>query len=255
MNWLIFNSNFKATAFVQQKLPLLLNLSISGIVALKRSISGAMVVKSTQRKVKLKPGQMLYMSLSMMLLAMLAALALLNVRQMCPELGFIPSLYTTILTFGARRFENALKSGDARTSRTILEDSTRMFAPLVSTLPGEEPKVTRFEVPIGGIGPDRSDTLSGLVYHPNSTARDLGEQRCVAIFIHGGGWILGSIFQSSQRCKDLAKASDMIVVALQYRLAPEFVFPTQINDVQVCSCHFKCTCPPDFVFLSPHIVC
>ncbi len=186
---------------------------------------------------KVKTGRKLCISLfSVLLLATLTTLVLLGVKQRCPELGLCNCLYATMLTFGASKLESAILRGDAQLAREMIDDSAQMMAPFTLSLPGEEPKVSTFDVPIGGIGRNRSDKLRGVVYHPNSTARDVGDLRCIVIFLHGGGWVVGSVFESSQRAKDLAKASDLIVVSLQYRLSPEYVFPSQLNDVQVCYC-------------------
>eukprot|EP01084_Bolivina_argentea_P032840 60794_1 len=193
------------------------------------------MIKRKQRKGKgkVKTGRKLCISLfSVLLLATLTTLVLLGVKQRCPELGLCNCLYATMLTFGARKLESAILRGDAQLAREMIDDSAQMMAPFTLSLPGEEPKVSTFDVPIGGIGRNRSDKLRGVVYHPNSTARDVGDLRCIVIFLHGGGWVVGSVFESSQRAKDLAKASDLIVVSLQYRLSPEYVFPSQLNDVQ-----------------------
>ncbi len=197
------------------------------------------MIKRKQRKGKdkVKTGRKLCISLfSVLLLATLATLVLLRVKQRCPELGLRNCLCATMITFRARKLESAILRGDTQLAREMMNGSARTMATFALSLPGEEPKVSTFDVPIGGIGRNRRDNLRGVAYHPNSTARDVGDLRCVVIFLHGGGWVVGSVFESSQRAKILAKASDLIVVALQYRLSPEYVFPSQLNDVQVRSC-------------------
>ncbi len=196
--------------------------------------------KQHKGKGKFKTRQKLCTSLLFMLfLSMLWALVFLGVKQRCPELGLRNCLYSTMLTFGARKLERALLSGNSRLPRLAwekMDDSARLMNRFALSLPGEEPHVSTFDVPIGGIGRDRNDSLRCVVFHPNTTAKDVGDLRCVAIWLHGGGWVVGSVFESSNRAKVLAKASDMIVVALQYRLSPDYVFPCQLKDIQVRSC-------------------
>ncbi len=171
--------------------------------------------------------------LFMLFLSTLCALVLLAVKQRCPELGLRNCLYATMLTFGARKLERTILRGDSKLAWEKMDDGARLMNRLALSLPGEEPHVSTFDVPIGGIVRDRNDSLRCVVFHPNTTARDVGDLRCIAIWLHGGGWVVGSVFESSNRAKVLAKASDMIVVALQYRLSPDHVFPSQLNDVKV----------------------
>jgi len=47
----------------------------------------------------------------------------------------------------------------------------------------------------------------------------------VFLYIHGGGWVFGSIEESTKECMSIAKKTPAIVVSVDYRLAPEHVFP------------------------------
>ncbi len=50
------------------------------------------------------------------------------------------------------------------------------------------------------------------------------------VFFHGGGWVMGSIDTHDVFCRDLAHASGMAVVSVDYRLAPEHKYPTAVHD-------------------------
>lgn len=52
----------------------------------------------------------------------------------------------------------------------------------------------------------------------------------VVMFIHGGGWILGNLDGVDHTCRELALASGAGVVSVDYRLAPEAVYPTALDD-------------------------
>ncbi|KAJ5171500.1 uncharacterized protein N7500_004283 [Penicillium coprophilum] len=52
----------------------------------------------------------------------------------------------------------------------------------------------------------------------------------VGIFIHGGGWIMGSVDIEDAACRHISTSTGMKVVSIGYRLAPEFQFPHSLND-------------------------
>lgn len=52
----------------------------------------------------------------------------------------------------------------------------------------------------------------------------------VIIFVHGGGWVLGSVESYTKTCIELAKITKRIVIAIDYRLAPEHPYPQGFND-------------------------
>ena len=52
------------------------------------------------------------------------------------------------------------------------------------------------------------------------------------VYIRGGGWWNGSLELSSRLVQDIADASGMPVVCVDFGLAPQFQFPSQIN--QIC---------------------
>lgn len=52
----------------------------------------------------------------------------------------------------------------------------------------------------------------------------------ILIFIHGGGWVSGSLESYTKICHQLAEKLERIVIAIDYRLAPEHPFPAGFND-------------------------
>jgi acetyl esterase/lipase len=51
------------------------------------------------------------------------------------------------------------------------------------------------------------------------------------VFVHGGGWTIGSIDDYDSSIRRLANSSGLLVAAMDYRLAPENPFPAGLNDV------------------------
>ena len=59
--------------------------------------------------------------------------------------------------------------------------------------------------------------------------RDAEAQLPVVLYMHGGGWILGSIFSHGRLARELAVAADAAVAFIDYTLAPEARYPVQIE--------------------------
>ncbi len=66
------------------------------------------------------------------------------------------------------------------------------------------------------------------VYYPDR--KSLREKRPIIVFIHGGGFISGSIDDYDLVVKKLARKTDAIIVSVGYRLAPDYPFPAGFND-------------------------
>ena len=54
--------------------------------------------------------------------------------------------------------------------------------------------------------------------------------RAVVAYFHGGGWVQGDLETHHGLCARLALRSGTIVVAIEYRLAPEHKFPAAVED-------------------------
>lgn len=54
------------------------------------------------------------------------------------------------------------------------------------------------------------------------------------IYIHGGGWVLGSKESYTKPCLELSEKTKRIVISIDYRLAPEYPFPSGLNDCYEC---------------------
>jgi acetyl esterase len=50
------------------------------------------------------------------------------------------------------------------------------------------------------------------------------------VFFHGGGWVIGDLDSHDVVCRQLADAGALIVISVDYRLAPEHKFPAATDD-------------------------
>jgi len=53
----------------------------------------------------------------------------------------------------------------------------------------------------------------------------------IVLYSHGGGFVVGGLESHDDVCAELCEATGCTVVASDYRLAPEHLFPAQIDDV------------------------
>jgi len=51
------------------------------------------------------------------------------------------------------------------------------------------------------------------------------------VYLHGGGWVIGSLDTHDHVCRRLARAAGLAVVSVDYGLAPEHPFPQGLADV------------------------
>lgn len=72
------------------------------------------------------------------------------------------------------------------------------------------------------------DFLIGDV--PARLYRPTGQERRVILYLHGGGFILGSIESHDALMRRLAVAADAAVLGIDYRLSPEHAYPAARND-------------------------
>jgi acetyl esterase len=60
--------------------------------------------------------------------------------------------------------------------------------------------------------------------------------RPILLWLHGGGFVGGSVNDIDHVCSRLAHLGDLLVVSLEYRLAPEHPFPAALHDTYDSMC-------------------
>lgn len=66
------------------------------------------------------------------------------------------------------------------------------------------------------------------IYWPRELSED--ERLPVTLFFHGGGWVVGNLDTHDNHARRIASAAQCVVVAVDYRLAPEHRFPAAVED-------------------------
>jgi len=77
--------------------------------------------------------------------------------------------------------------------------------------------------------PGPAGTIPARVYTPLELRKTDGMSPCL-VFFHGGGWVIGDLDSHDVVCRTLAIEGKMIVISVDYRLAPEHKFPAAIDD-------------------------
>ncbi len=68
----------------------------------------------------------------------------------------------------------------------------------------------------------------GLRHYEPLTAS--GDARAAILFFHGGGWVIGDLETHDSICRHLVAQTGLPLVAVNYRRAPEHVFPAAVDD-------------------------
>ncbi len=75
----------------------------------------------------------------------------------------------------------------------------------------------------GPLGP-----IAIRLYRPTGTAPS--DVLPALVYYHGGGWLLGDLDSHDTICRRFANATNCRVISVDYRMAPEHVFPAAVDD-------------------------
>src|SRR5438445_3040007 len=77
--------------------------------------------------------------------------------------------------------------------------------------------------------PAAHGAIPARLYTPKTLRKTSGLSPCL-VFFHGGGWVIGNLETHDVVCRKLAHEGELIVVSVDYRLAPEHQFPAAVDD-------------------------
>jgi acetyl esterase len=83
----------------------------------------------------------------------------------------------------------------------------------------EVPAVADHRVPVTG------GEITVRVYSPGGHG-----PHPVLVYYHGGGWVIGDLYTHDGICRSIVNAAGCAVASVDYRLAPEFRYPTAVED-------------------------
>jgi acetyl esterase len=110
---------------------------------------------------------------------------------------------------------------------TLTPEQAREFylagRPVTNPEPPELKSVEELSIP----APHGS--IPARVYTPKTPRLAAGLAPCL-VFFHGGGWVIGDLDSHDVVCRKLADEGQLIVISVDYRLAPEHKFPAAIDD-------------------------
>src|SRR6478735_2853289 len=72
-------------------------------------------------------------------------------------------------------------------------------------------------------------TIPARIYVPTEPRQHEGLSPAL-VFFHGGGWVVGDLDSHDVVCRQLADAGALVVIAIDYRRAPEHKFPAAVED-------------------------
>ncbi|PQE07762.1 AB hydrolase superfamily protein [Rutstroemia sp. NJR-2017a BVV2] len=97
-------------------------------------------------------------------------------------------------------------------------------------------EVVDLQIPAKGDDEDGNETPIPIrVFIPAGPTPTGGWPLCM--YFHGGGWVLGGIDTENTVCSNLCKRGEVVVVTVDYRLAPENPYPAALIDCQTTLLH------------------
>ena len=113
--------------------------------------------------------------------------------------------------------------------------SDELIAMMRQLPPGSMPSQ---DLPVGDLGELRDLTMPGpagdialRLFDPRATRGPSP----VVVFYHGGGFVVGSIDTHAALAAEIARALDLPVVSVEYRLAPENPWPAAPDDAEAAA--------------------
>ncbi|WP_380874963.1 acetylhydrolase [Sphingomonas sp. DBB INV C78] len=94
------------------------------------------------------------------------------------------------------------------------------------------------DVPVGDLAVIRDLSIpgpAGAIPARLYDARDARAPGPLLVYFHGGGFVLGDLDSHEPLCAEIARVLDMPVIAVDYRLAPENIWPAAPDDCEAAA--------------------
>ncbi|NCC34731.1 MAG: alpha/beta hydrolase [Chloroflexia bacterium] len=125
---------------------------------------------------------------------------------------------------------------DAATVNFLNQMAEAGGKPIHESTPEEVRGLTAALRDMYGPGPAVAQVIDHTVATPDGESFQIrvlvpeGTPRAMLIYYHGGGWVIGKIEEFDTLGRQLAVRTGCAVALVDYRLAPEYRYPTAIND-------------------------
>ncbi|MBR0871054.1 alpha/beta hydrolase [Bradyrhizobium tropiciagri] len=121
----------------------------------------------------------------------------------------------------------AFKEAGRPAYETLTAPEAREYYRAARVVSNPEPPALESSKPIAIPAPHGS--IPARIYTPKTLRKNDGLAPCL-VFLHGGGWVIGDLDTHEVVCQKLAHEGELIVISVDYRLAPEHRFPAAVDD-------------------------
>lgn len=115
-----------------------------------------------------------------------------------------------------------LDYGEPRAARTALARAYKISVALRGRTSQDDLAVADHHVPARAGSPD--------ILVRSYAAADRDDAGPALLFFHGGGFVTGNLDTEDARCRQIARRTGILVISVDYRLAPEHPFPSAFED-------------------------
>ncbi|WP_338595832.1 alpha/beta hydrolase [Saccharopolyspora sp. SCSIO 74807] len=125
---------------------------------------------------------------------------------------------------------------DKATADFLAQMAETGAAPMHTLQPQEAREMSAAMTDLSGPGPQLHEVRDTAVFAADGAKiavrvlRPAERSRGVLVYLHGGGWVIGSIDQFDTLGRVLAQRTGCTVVLVEYRLAPEHRYPVAVED-------------------------
>nr|MBA2282845.1 alpha/beta hydrolase [Acidimicrobiia bacterium] len=117
--------------------------------------------------------------------------------------------------------------------KTLLDQLAALGGPGVETMTPDDARANyQLMVVMAGAPEEVASAVDGEVAGvPVRTYRPAGGDPVGTLaWFHGGGWVIGNLESADATCRKLCRGAGVVVVSVDYRLAPEHPYPAGLED-------------------------